>query len=65
MKKLILIPCMLFLAVIVNAQQTDFPKLTGPYLGQNPPWKTPRMFAPSIISVEENLERSPSVFFSR
>ena len=37
MKKLILISCLLVAAITINAQQTDFPKLTGPYLGQKPP----------------------------
>jgi Tol biopolymer transport system component len=49
MKILILISCMLLLAVIVNAQQTDFPKLTGLYLGQKPPGKTPQQFAANIF----------------
>jgi len=50
MKKLILILCVLFHAVVVNAQQSDFPELTGPYLGQKPPGMTPEIFAPGIIS---------------
>jgi hypothetical protein len=29
---------------------SDFPKLTGPYLGQKPPGMTPELFAPGIIS---------------
>ena len=28
----------------------DFPKLTGPYLGQNPPGMAPEIFAPGIVS---------------
>jgi hypothetical protein len=36
-------------------QQTDFPKLTGPYLGQKPPGMTPELFAPGIIArIEEH-----------
>jgi Tol biopolymer transport system component/tetratricopeptide (TPR) repeat protein len=31
-------------------QQSGFPTLKGPYLGQKPPGKTPKMFAPGIIS---------------
>jgi len=50
MKKLILFSCMLLLSVIVNAQPTDFPKLTGPYLGQKPPGMTPIIFAPGFVS---------------
>ena len=30
--------------------QSDFPVLTGPYLGQKPPGKIPELFAPGIIS---------------
>jgi len=63
MKKLNLVNCLLLVAAIyVNAQQPDFPKLTGPYLGQKPPGKMPKMFAPGIISVEENFEHSAAVF---
>jgi predicted small lipoprotein YifL len=32
------------------------------YLGQNPPGKTPRVFAPGIISVDANFEHSAAVF---
>jgi hypothetical protein len=52
MKKPILISYMLLLSAIVNAQQTDFPKLTGPYLGQKPPGMTPIIFAPGSVSTE-------------
>jgi len=31
----------------------DFPVLKGPYLGQEPPGRTPEIFAPGIISTEE------------
>ncbi len=34
------------------AQDTGFPVLRGPYLGQNPPGKTAEIFAPGIVSVE-------------
>ncbi len=51
MKKPILISILfLMAAVTINAKQTDFPKLTGPYLGQKPPGMTPEIFAPGIIS---------------
>jgi Tol biopolymer transport system component len=52
MKKLILISCLLATAITTNAQQTDFPKLTGPYLDQKPPGMTPEIFAPGIVSTE-------------
>ncbi|OGU61389.1 MAG: hypothetical protein A2V66_16065 [Ignavibacteria bacterium RBG_13_36_8] len=38
------------------AQQNDFPKLTGPYLGQKPPSETPELFAPGLVSIEEGAE---------
>jgi hypothetical protein len=31
-----------------------FPVLNGPYLGQTPPGRSPRMFAPGIVSTERN-----------
>lgn len=34
----------------LTAQQKDFSKLTGPYLGQKPPGMVPELFAPGIIS---------------
>jgi len=37
---------------VVHAQQTDFPKLTGPYLGQKPPGITPELFAAGIVSTD-------------
>jgi Tol biopolymer transport system component len=45
-----------------KAEQSDFPKLTGPYLGQKPPGKTPEYFAPGIIAVDANFEHSAAVF---
>jgi Tol biopolymer transport system component len=51
MKKPGLVNCILLLAVIyVHAQQKDFPKLTGPYLGQTLPGNIPQVFAPGIVS---------------
>jgi ankyrin repeat protein len=34
----------------------DFPKLTGPYLGQKPPGMTPEIFAPGIISLVDFVD---------
>jgi len=34
--------------------KSDFPVLKGPYLGQKPPGKTPKIFAPGIISTAAN-----------
>jgi hypothetical protein len=53
MKKLIYIINLLLLATITtDAQQSEFPKLTGPYLGQKTPGITPEKFAPGIVSTE-------------
>ena len=63
MKKALFIVCLLAVtAALQLPQQSDFPKLTGPYLGQEPPGKMPRYFAPGIITVEENFEHSAAVF---
>jgi ankyrin repeat protein len=40
----------------------QFPKLTGPYLGQDPPGKEPQLFAPDIVST--NRHGHSSVGFS-
>jgi len=72
MKKVILISCMLVTTMSTSAQQTDFPKLSGPYLGQKPPGMTPEIFAPGIISKSGSDEWGLAVnadcneiFFSR
>ncbi|MFH2048990.1 MAG: hypothetical protein ABIJ12_06060 [bacterium] len=38
------------LVPVINAQIHDFQTLTGPYFGQQPPGKTPELFADSIIA---------------
>ena len=53
MEKLILI-LGLVLVINVNAQDADFPKLTGPYLGQKPPGLIPEIFAPGIVSTKSD-----------
>jgi Tol biopolymer transport system component len=51
MKRNVSIFCLLVLsATFLPSQPTDFPKLTGPYLGQKPPGMTPEVFAPGIVS---------------
>ncbi len=51
MKKTIcIIIAILTIATNIIAQQNEFPKLTGPYLGQSPPGMSPELFAPGIIS---------------
>ena len=59
---IIVISLLVFPASVLFAQQNDFPKLSGFYLGQRPPGKTPELFAPGIISVDENFEHSAAVF---
>jgi len=41
-------------AIDISAQVNDFPKLTGPYLGQTPPVNEPVTFAPEIVSDGRN-----------
>jgi len=41
---------LLIIAFNLLAQSNDNSKLTGPYLGQQPPGKTPVVFAPGIVS---------------
>jgi len=41
-----------------------FPKLTGKYLDQPPPGKTPAIFAPGIVSSQEHFEHSSLAFSS-
>ena len=36
----------------ILSQQSDIPKLTGPYLGQKPPGNIPEVFAPDFVSTE-------------
>lgn len=63
MKRLIfIIKILLAVMICINAQQLEFPKLTGICLGQKPPGKTPELFTPGIISVDENFEHSAAVF---
>ena len=61
MKKPFLTSILLIMtAITINAQQGDFPKLTGPYLGQKPPGMTPEIFAPGIVST--GMREFASVF---
>ena len=51
MKIIILLGCLLLsTAMITNAEQSEFPKLVAPYLGQKPPGTTPEIFALGIVS---------------
>lgn len=51
-KILFFVTYLLLLTVAVNAQETDFHKLTGPYLGQKPPGMMPEIFAPGIVATK-------------
>ena len=62
-KFLILISALLLVLLLFGCSSPEeaFP-LTGPYLGQKPPGKTPEIFAPGIISTgfnERNLAFTP------
>ena len=61
-KPICIISVVIVSLTIIIAQQKDFPKLKGPYLGQKPPGMKPEIFAPGIISVDENFEHSAAVF---
>lgn len=45
---------------IDKKDNTDFPILKGPYLGQKPPRRTPEIFAPGIVSTELHEHSIPS-----
>jgi len=53
-KHICIISLMLVTTMSTIAQETDFPKLTGPYLGQKPPGIEPEIFALGFISTEKN-----------
>lgn len=44
-KRILIVSVLLVEAMVLMAQQTEFSKLTGPYLGQKPPGMTPEVFA--------------------
>ena len=57
--KTTLIFCLVVLTVTsLFSQESSFPELTGPYLGQDPPGTTPEIFAPGIVSLSEFMEYS-------
>ncbi len=49
------IAALLLFMVTTQAQERDIPKLTGPYLGQKPPGKTPEPFTPDIFKSNWDL----------
>lgn len=63
---------LVIIAVGAISQQADAVKLTGPYLGQNPPGSVPIVFAPGVVSTEKGWEAAISfspdlreLFFTR
>jgi len=52
-KPIFIISLLLVAAICINAQETEFPELTGLYLGQKPPGMKPKLFAQGIITTEE------------
>jgi len=64
MKKVILVSWLLLVSVLTTkAQQTEFPKLSGPYFGQMPPGNNPKIFFPEVI-VKQKMAHSNIVFTS-
>jgi Tol biopolymer transport system component len=62
MKRTVSIICLIVLAVTnLLSKQSDFPKLTGPYLGQKTPGMKAELFAPRIVSTGD-FEHSSPVF---
>ncbi len=57
MKNMSLILCILIIIIPSILLSQDFPELKGPYLGQEPPGKTPEIFAKGIISNNNRGER--------
>ncbi len=62
MKALTVLYLLVFAITALCSQQADFPKLTGPYLGQKLPGMKPEVFAPGIVSAEDVAEHSPAAF---
>ena len=54
MKTITILVIVLLLPAAGFAAETQFPRLSGPYLGQEPPGLEPRVFAPGIVSTELN-----------
>ena len=52
---------LLLTAITIYAQQNDFQKLSGPYLGQTPPVNEPVLFAPGIVSTEAGNHSSVAI----
>ncbi|MBU1011802.1 MAG: hypothetical protein KKG99_02250 [Bacteroidetes bacterium] len=50
LKSILVIIVILLVTLTTQAQEKEFPKLTGPYLGQKPPDNKPIIFADGIVS---------------
>ena len=49
LKSIVALLMLLLVAMTTQAQENDFPKLIGPYLGQKPPGELPEVFARNIF----------------
>jgi hypothetical protein len=54
MNKIISFTLIMLIHILSMGQENPFPKLTGPYLGQEPPGMTPKLFAPGIICTDQH-----------
>jgi len=54
-KQIYIISVMLAIVTSITTQQKEFPILTGPYLGQQPPGMTPEIFAPGVVRAEHRV----------
>jgi len=59
-KTQILFSLLIVSALSLLAQEVNYSKLTGPYLGQKPPDTVPEIFAPGIVSTENGWEAAIS-----
>ncbi|TFG76220.1 MAG: hypothetical protein E4H23_09840 [Chrysiogenales bacterium] len=57
-KATMMIVLVVFAGTPVFTSPSEFPRLTGPYLGQKPPGTTPEVFAPGFISTVDSPEFS-------
>ncbi|HUU05173.1 MAG TPA: hypothetical protein VMZ49_04745 [Patescibacteria group bacterium] len=57
-KATMMIVLAVFAGTTAFSSPSEFPRLTGPYLGQKPPGMTPEIFAPGIVSTADSREFS-------
>lgn len=68
LKKPAIIFLLLLASINISAQEKDFPKLTGPYLGQTPPVNEPVPFATGIVGGHSSVTISADgkeIYWSR